>query len=183
MEYANLLDIYDSLVEVSEKLHDDFDFDIQGFDKCLYMLHYALKNYIPINLHLENRRLSREIIRITGKYDEYMQSKNQVFEKNKELQLENVKLRALNKTLVEENQQFLKVEKIKLKVGFNNVEIDFEDKKINFLINTDTQIFLSHFNDAITFVYSKRKKRVQPNVIRDWFMLYYRSLGFNCVTS
>jgi len=161
MEYANLLDIYDSLVEVSEKLHDDFDFDIQGFDKCLYMLHYALKNYIPINLHLEN----------------------QVFEKNKELQLENVKLRALNKTLVEENQQFLKVEKIKLKVGFNNVEIDFEDKKINFLINTDTQIFLSHFNDAITFVYSKRKKRVQPNVIRDWFMLYYRSLGFNCVTS
>lgn len=60
-EYENIIDIYERMCEVSDKMHNQFDLDVLGFDKCMYTFQYALKQYSPLNLHLENKRLNREL--------------------------------------------------------------------------------------------------------------------------
>jgi hypothetical protein len=60
-EYNNILDIYERMCEVSDKMHCSFDLDVLGFDRALYTFQYALKQYSSINLHLENKRLNREL--------------------------------------------------------------------------------------------------------------------------
>jgi hypothetical protein len=60
-EYNNLLDIYEKMCEVSDKMHNRFDMDVLGYDKAIFTFQYALKKYSSINLHLENKRLNREL--------------------------------------------------------------------------------------------------------------------------
>lgn len=60
-EYNTIIDIYDRLVDVSDKMLSENNPNLKGFNKCVFMLHYALKNYHQINLHLECKRLQREL--------------------------------------------------------------------------------------------------------------------------
>ncbi len=183
MEYNNILDIYDRLVDVSTQLHSDFDFDSVGFDKALYLLQYALKQYVPINLHLENRDLKNQLERCQYKTSEFNAGKLALLEKNKELHNENLQLRAHAKNLLAEIERFKNVEKIKVKAGFNPVEIEFEGQVIKFVINTDTETFHRHFSDATNYIFSKRKARVHLSTIKNWYLEWYRALGFTCVPS
>lgn len=178
MEYYNLLDLFDRMVDVSNKMHDEHDFDTIGFDKCLIVLRHALKQYVPINLHLENRNLQSELDKVKSKRQEFEDGKMAIVQKNKKVVLENEKLRAEINRL---NKELLKPEIIKVKSGFNKVEIDFEGEVISFLIDTDAETFNSHFKDASDYVFSKRKKRVHLDTIKNWFFEWYRALGFNCV--
>lgn len=91
--YQNIIDIYDTIVEVSDQLHEAKDPDLKGFDKALFMLHHALKNFEGINMHLENRKLVHQVKthekHLTGVINAYQaqQYKLQQY-KNKIAQLE-----------------------------------------------------------------------------------------------
>lgn len=60
-QYTNIIHIYDSLVEISDELHESNDPDTKGFDKALFMLCHALKKFEGINLHIENRNLKKRL--------------------------------------------------------------------------------------------------------------------------
>ncbi|HXP51675.1 MAG TPA: hypothetical protein VN922_17085 [Bacteroidia bacterium] len=171
------------MVDVSTKMHEDFDFDAAGFDKALYILHYALKQYVPINLHLANRDLQVQLERCQYKTSEFNAGKIALLEKNKHLQNENLQLRAHNRNLLADLDRLKNIEKIKAKAGFNPVEIDFEGQLIKFVINTDTHTFHEHFGDATNYVFSKRKKHVHLSTIKCWYLEWYRALGFTCVAT
>lgn len=178
MEYNNLLDIYDKLVDISNQKHAEFDFNVVGFDEALFILHYALKHYVPINLHIDNRNLQRQLSTCISKQSEYTAGKLSIIQTNRELKAENSKLKSENDRL----RNMPEIHKaIKQKAGFNRVEIDFEGQDISFLINTNTETFNQHFNDASNYIFSKRKKRVHLSTIKCWYLEWYRALGFTCV--
>lgn len=86
------------------------------------------------------------------------------------------------KNLLQQQFKSVKIPKVvKHKVGFTPIEIDFEGSNITFLINTDTDNFNQHFQDATNYIYSRRKSRVHLSVIKNWYIEWYRALGFNCV--
>lgn len=182
MEYNTIIDIYDRLVEVSAKLHEDFDFDAHGFDKCIFVLHNALKRYEAINLHIDNKNLRNQIADLKGKYDEFLSGKLRISERNKELVEENNKLSQQLKSANGQLSSYMNRNVIKHTAGFSKVEIDFESQPITFLINTDTKTFNDNFNDATNYIYSKRKKRVDISTIKNWYLEKYRALGFTCVS-
>lgn len=59
--YNNIIKIYDRMVEVSDQLHESNDPDTKGFDKAIFMLCHALKQFEGINLHIENRNLKKRL--------------------------------------------------------------------------------------------------------------------------
>lgn len=89
-QYNNFIEIYDTLVDVSTKLHEGKDPDAKGFDKALYMLNYALKKVDGINLHIENRNLSPKVkTHLAGVINAYQAQQNKLRQyKNKIAQLE-----------------------------------------------------------------------------------------------
>lgn len=178
MEYENLLDIYDRMVEISDRKHAEFDFNVVGYDEALFILHHALKHYVPINLNIANRNLQLQLASCLSKQSDYNNGKLSIIQINRELKSENAKLKSENDRL----RNMPEIHKaIKQKAGFNRVEIDFEGQGISFLINTNTETFNQHFNDATNYIFSKRKKRVQLATIKNWYLEWYRALGFTCV--
>lgn len=178
MEYNNILDIYDNLVDVSDKLHAEYDFDAKGFDKAIFTLKYALQHYAQINLHIDNRNLQRQLSTCISKQAEYNAGKLSIIQTNRELKAENAKLKSENDRL----RNMPEIHKaIKQKAGFNRVEIDFEGQPIAFLINTNSETFNLHFADANNYIFTKRKKRVHLSTIKCWYLEWYRALGFTCV--
>lgn len=181
MEHNNLIEIYGKLKTVSTQLHEDFDFDAHGFDKCLFMLQHALKNYAPINLHIENHNLKNKLLNIEQKHDSYSTEKSAFYIRNGELLEENNLLKQQLKTANAELAKIKSRPSFKHSAGFNKVEIDFEGQNISFLINTDKELFDNNFKDATNYIFSKRKKRVHLSTIKNWYLEWYRSLGFTCV--
>lgn len=95
MEYNNIISIYDRLVDVSNQLHDEKSPLVEGFDKALFTFQYALRNYVPVNLHLENNRLKRQL-----KDLEILQAKLKESNIKRDVALqENNKLRSENNVL------------------------------------------------------------------------------------
>lgn len=59
--YNSIIDIYDRLVSVSDEMHESNDPDTKGFDRAIFMLCHALKQFEGINLHIENRNLKKRL--------------------------------------------------------------------------------------------------------------------------
>lgn len=89
MEYNNLLDIYDRMVDVSNQLHEEHSFDCVGFDRALFTLRHALLQYVPVNLHLENRNLKRQLEHALSKLKESNIARDANLQENKKLRSEN----------------------------------------------------------------------------------------------
>lgn len=178
----NFTDIYNRLVEVSEKMEAANDPDVKGFNKALFLLHRALKSLVGINLHLENTNLKNQLLKEKSKTDIYAIEKTTLFTTNAELIAENKKLKHELKSAVGQLKSIQEQKTIKHKAGFTPVEISFEEQKITFLINTNAEKFNEYFTEATNFVYSRRKKRVELHVIKGWYMEYYKALGFTIVS-
>lgn len=181
MEYNTIIDIYDRLVDVSNKLHEDFDFDAHGFDKCLFVFQNALKRYEAINIHIENKNLRNKVEVLQHNFDSLLKIKLSTIEKNRLLISENNLLRQQLNCANNELSSIKNREIYKKTAGFNKVEIDFEGNLISFLIDTPSDAFDNNFKDATNYIYSKRKKKVDLSTIKNWYMEWYRTLGVRCI--
>lgn len=96
MTYNNIIDVYNRLVEVSNQLHDEHSPDAIGYDKAIFTFQYALKQYVSINLHLENKSLQRQLSHVDAlqnKIKECNISRDAALQSNKQLRTENQRLR------------------------------------------------------------------------------------------
>lgn len=102
MTYNNIIDVYNRLVDVSNQLHEEHSFEVKGFDKALFTLKYALKQYVSLNLHLENKILKRQLDQLENiqcKLKESNISRDAALQENKRLRSEinvlNIRLNSL----------------------------------------------------------------------------------------
>lgn len=99
MEYNNILDIYDRMVDVSNQLHDEHSFDSVGFDRALFTLRHALLQYAPINLHISNKSLTRQLEIAENKLKECHCKRDEILRSNNKLISENANLKSENNVL------------------------------------------------------------------------------------
>lgn len=177
--YNNIIQIYDRMVEVSDQLHERNDPDTKGFDKALFMLCHALKQFEGINLHIENRNLTNRLDAVRGMIGFRDANIKEHLKLEDELRLEVRQLK--------NNLKVYEDEKITGKASsyLKKIEIDFEGTHIEFMSDIDQHIFTNLFMDANKYVYklkSRKKKTVRANIIKDWYMNFYRERGFKCIS-
>lgn len=175
----NIIDIYEHLYKASDNLAGENIEYITGFQNAVYILSMALKNYDHINLHIENRRLSRELDTALWKAEEASEDKHIVYKRNRELKEENLILaKQLHK---------IKSPSIKAAIGGQGVmylaEINYRGNSITFYINTNQEQFMEIFNAATIHVETRHTKKVHVHLstIKCWYIEYYRSKGFTCI--
>lgn len=177
--YRTIIDIYDRLVDISDQMHEQNDPLEKGFNACLFIMHNALKESDWINLHIENKNLSKRLETVRAMVAFPDQNIKEHLKLEDELRLE---IRQLKNKLKE--TELPKVTGIASN-ELRKVEIDFEGTQIEFMSNIDQGVFTSLFMDANKYVYelkSRKKKAVRKNIIKDWYMNFYREQGFKCIS-
>lgn len=91
--HENVFQIYEHLLAIADKMHDEGDANVAGFDQCLWLLHFALKKNGVRNAHLENTQLKRALKAYEDKHNEFVNGKLSIIQKNKMLQDELAKLK------------------------------------------------------------------------------------------
>jgi hypothetical protein len=172
----NILDIYERLYSLSDNITGETIDYIRGVQDAVYLLKIALQKHEHLNLHLENRRLTNHLKKVEADLNTYIDDKNVVFKRNKELQKKVLDLSSELTGLKRKKEA--EIQKCVMGERLRDVEIDFETTPIKFSINADKETFDFHFQDAVKYVYEKRDrktKRVGETIIR--------KKGFKLMTS
>ena len=184
MKTDNILTIYEHLYKASDNLQGQTIEYITGFQNAIYMLQLALKNHEHVNLHVENKRLKRQLLLTDMNFDDSMftivQLRQEKEANTKLIELQERQIANLKKKLEQAD-----IKKTVMGERINNVEIDFEGTTLKFGINSDQETFDYNFQDAVKYVYERRDRRNKKHsiaVIRNWFMQYFRDEGFKVVT-
>lgn len=173
----NFTDIYNRLVEVNDKMHEANDPNAIGFTQCLYLMQRALKNLVGINHHIENTNLKNTLYWSKLRIDDFKNGETQTYQRNKQLLIENVKLRCeLNRY-----KQSIQAQAHTNGNFFKKVEIDWAGEQIVFWINTGPETFKEHFAKATEYCMSKKKSKARLSNVKCWYLEYYRALGFECL--
>jgi hypothetical protein len=94
MTYNNIIDVYNRMVDVSNQLHEEHSFEAIGYDKALFTLQYAIKQYVSVNLHLENKSLTRQLELAESKLKECHCKRDEILRVNNKLLSENENLKS-----------------------------------------------------------------------------------------
>ncbi|MDR3551276.1 MAG: hypothetical protein P4L31_07725 [Candidatus Babeliales bacterium] len=184
MKTDNILTIYEHLYKASDNLQGQTIEYITGFQNAVYLLQLALKNYEHINLHVENKRLKRQLLLTDMNFDDSMFTIVQL-RQEKEANTKLIELHERQIVNLKKKIEQADIKKTVMGERINNVEIDFEGTALKFGINADQETFDFNFQDAVKYVYERRDrktKRVSDHVIRNWFMQSFKDKGFKVVT-
>jgi hypothetical protein len=180
---SNIIDIYQRLYIASDNIKGEtIDYN-RGFQDAVYLLKMALQKHEHINMHIENKKIRRQLFLANLALDDKYEDRHIL--KSKIVDLEN-KVSGLNGNVTGLlRKKEAEIKKCVMGERLRDVEIDFETTSIKFAINADKETFDLHFQDAVNYVYLKRDrktKRVSETIIRNWFMQFYRDKGFKLVT-
>lgn len=163
----NILDIYDKLYKASDNIMGETVDYNRGFQDCVYLLKRALKKYEHINLHIDNKNLSRELylakLALDDRYEDRHILQNEI--------------NALKQQLNKYRAKTVTVRGIKMEL--QRVEINYNDEHVfGFYINTDLDTYNSLIGEAYVTALQKRVKH--PTDIKARVMQFFRNKGFKC---
>lgn len=174
----NILDVYETLYVASDNIKGEtLDYN-RGFQDAVYLLKYGLQQYEHINLHLENRKLKRQLLITDINFDDSLF-------KIHELSAQIAELRKQNKILKSSSKKISASPEIPPD-EFNKCQIDIEGYIAEFWVKAEQHqidLFLPEIGRYISERLSKRRRSGSPRHKQDynvWCMDVLRRNGIVC---
>ena len=176
--YNNILDVYKSLYLMSDNITGEtIDYN-RGFQDAIYMLHLTLKRYEHINLHVENKHLSRSLylaqLALDDRYEDRAVLKQRIVELEDEV-------KSLRKKEIKISPKLTTDKFVKCALEVNGYTAEF-------FADTDQETvngYLGAIGDYISNRLSKTRRKGKPMHTADyrvWCMEVLRNNGIKCIT-
>ncbi len=167
----NILDVYETLYVASDNIKGEtLDYN-RGFQDAVYLLKYALQKYEHINLHLENKKLKRQLLITDINFDDAL-----------------FKIHELQKQIAELKQNSKRI-RIKPEIppdDFNKCQLDINGYMAEFWVKAEQQqvdLYLPEIGRYISDRLSKSRRSGKPRHNQDynvWCMEVLRKNGIAC---
>lgn len=180
----NILDIYDRLYAASDNIKgQSIDYNL-GFQDAVYTLKIALQKYEHINLHVVNRKLSRELflaqLALDDKYEDRDMLKLQIDENKKQIQL-------LERRLKEKDNKVVKIKPHLPPQEFTKCQLEINNYIAEFWVNTtqdQIDVHMPEIGQYIATRLGKTRRQGKPAHLTDykvWCMEVLRHKGIKCL--